>query len=207
MNALHLTFAAAAALASLTTQAAPITSSSDAALAGASTINFDNQTAGKYTNLSIDDVSFTAIDNDFSIANQYAGSFNTNGMYLDNSDYSSNGFDSLRIDFTNSTDAFGFNWGASNNDWLLTGFDASGSALDAITLPEVKSANNGEFFGLSGFDFDYAILSTTAVGYDWILIDNFTYQANSSSVPEPGSLALLGLGLAGLGMTRRKKQA
>jgi len=41
-------------------------------------------------------------------------------------------------------------------------------------------------------------------GYD-VGIDNIAFSVSSTTVPEPGSLALLGLGLAGLGWSRRKK--
>ena len=45
---------------------------------------------------------------------------------------------------------------------------------------------------------------------NWVEFDginsSFRINADAASVPEPGTLALLGLGLAGMGMTRRKKK-
>lgn len=39
------------------------------------------------------------------------------------------------------------------------------------------------------------------------VLDNFTFNEQRTSVPEPGALALLGIGLAGLGLTRRRRAA
>lgn len=41
----------------------------------------------------------------------------------------------------------------------------------------------------------------------WIGVDNINYSDNVATVSEPGTLALLGLGLAGIAIARRKRRA
>lgn len=181
-----------------------ITSSSDSALAGANVIDFEDQTIGTYTSLTVDDVTFTAVDNHLQIDNSYQ-QYNQSGIYLDNGTYSDNGFGTLNIEIAGGTDAFGFTWGMAESfaTWELSAYDGSDNLIEAYVLPSTQSSNLGEFFGIAAANIAYATLSWTG-DYDWIAIDNFSY---TSSIPEPATLGLLTLGLLGLGMCRRKQVA
>ena len=57
-------------------------------------------------------------------------------------------------------------------------------------------------------------VKSSSAGLEWDLIDNHGYPGNwlvransAASVPEPGTLVLLGLGLLGLKMSRKHKKS
>ena len=189
--------------------ATPITSPSDSGLIGATVIDFEDQTLGTYTSLTINDVTFTANNNDhFLITELYGGSFNTQGGNLQNGSNSSDAFSSITFTFSGTTDGFGFNWGASNHTWRLKAYDSSDNLLENYRLPVTCSSNAGEFYGISANDIAYATLSRNGNGhYDAVLIDNFTYQASpqaEQAVPEPATMLLFGSGLICLIRLRKK---
>jgi hypothetical protein len=122
----------------------------------------------------------------------------------------SNSFNFLRFDFSTPVNAFGFNMGASNEDWILRAYDSSSGILEAFTLPQTWFSNAGDFFGIANPNIAYATLTqVTSVnepgGIDYIIMDNFKYVTGQiNSVPEPATMLLLGSGLLGLLGFRRK---
>lgn len=90
----------------------------------------------------------------------------------------------------------------------VRGYDESSTAF-SITFSDGESfnvtANNpgGVFFG--------ALLDNAVTGFSivptgsYVAIDNVAFGDTGNNVPEPASLALVGLGLAGLAVSRRRK--
>lgn len=103
-------------------------------------------------------------------------------------------------------------------DWLYTSFDVDGATwdpagyyLDASFFQLTNDAGSSSQSGTVSF----AVASGQTYGFYVSSVDNFgggaTIQATQATqvtqVPEPGTLALLGLGLFGLVAAKRRKQA
>ncbi len=175
---------------------------SHAALSGGTVIDFDDQAAADYINLTIADVTFSSVDAPFTIGADFNGQFNTGGGQS-----LFNGFDyvplAFRFDFATAVTAFGFNWGAADFNWTLAAYDSDDNLLDSQVLAPTFASNNQEYFGIAAAGIAYATLMTGSG--DYVFIDNFTYSSGGGvDVPAPASALLALFALAGLAGLRRQ---
>lgn len=154
----------------------------------------------------INTIANTSTDLDHSSANNASSSWWNNGEIFDYDIYTT---DLHRVTFMlpEYTRAFSFNVGADlgstgNNAWL-TASESAGSGI-AKTWFNVSRSNTPGFAVYA--DSSQACSYVTEVTIDPLLwgFGNFSINQESCDIPEPSILALLGLGVFGIGLARRK---
>jgi len=198
--------------AATTAHAVPIAGLGDpltnAFLAGGSQEGFDSVASGMYSSLTLGNVTYIGVDADFTIGPDFNGNYNTTGGKSVFND-----FDlvpaQFRFNFAAPIDAFGFNWGAADNSWTLRAYDAANNLLETYIIPGTFASNAGEYYGIATAGMSYATLTDNKNNIssgDYVFIDRFTTNLiDIDAVPEPGTLSLLGVGLAAWVRARRRR--
>jgi hypothetical protein len=104
--------------------------------------------------------------------------------------------DKLYVSWTNTADPLNglFSW-----DTIFSA-DLGGSSFESVSVGEIVGANNLA-------DFKFAFWTDVSHWSEYAAIDNVVLRGTPTSVSNPSSIALLGLGLMGLGLASRKKAA
>ena len=195
MKKLLSAVAVAAAVLSINSAMAMAIDASTTGLTGATTITFGTNS---YANGTV-------------LTNQYQSSgitFNSNTFYYDRSGYFSSSsirnFDGAQTSASNSSIFFTSTVNAADFNLLTNGgstiFQAYLAGALVESFPSAATANSSRYYGFQNIAFNE--IRINAPVNDAFVLDNLQFKA--SAVPEPTTIALLGLGLLGVVASRRK---
>lgn len=177
--------------------ASPITSTSDAALSGATINDFESLAPVSGTSIDLGGGVTVNGNNALSIING-GNSYGTSGQVLANTHHIPWTVDFV---FDNIISAMGIVMGAINTPWSVSAYDISGNVIETVNYND--PCCSGFFRGVSGNGIKHVTYTST----DYVYWDDlrFVTSANNSDIPEPASIALLGMGLGLLGFSRRRR--
>lgn len=201
-----LAVSVSALFAATSASAAPIylTNSADSSLSGSTLLNFNAEALGSFNSRAFgSNVTLSTSGTALNVESIYAGSYAATGNYVANG----SGGNSFDLVFTNAVSAFGFNWGAADMSWTMNLLDSSNTLIGSLFVA-AQTDPYAAFIGANGNGQLIKTVQMVQANYDYILLDDLQFvQGSGTAVPEPASVALLGLSLAGLAALRRRKYA
>lgn len=189
-----------------------------AALFGnADVLDFEGAGSGGFPSFTQGILTFTSDSGTVFVDSDYIGQYNNFGSASVHNCYCAAAFGQLNFTFSEQVAGFGFFWGASDDQWTLTAYDANDNVV-ASALPNVTRASNaGDFIGLTGAGMVRATLRGPSS--DYIFVDNVTFGTALSAagaaasgggapgaIPEPATWAMLVLGFGGIGAAVRRRR-
>lgn len=177
-------------------------------VAGATTVNWNDYSCGAYTSCTGDGRLVTG-----SVSGRYASPYGINDTYLTVPYNYSAG--AVALTTPGSYNYFGLYWGSLDLYNSIHFYDGA-SLLGSYNGADIFSllANGGQsswasnryvnFLFTEGDLFDRIVLVSTNWAFE---SDNHAFGNVTTSVPEPGTLVMFGLGLMGLGVMARRRVA
>ncbi len=171
--------------------------------ATAATLNFTEVGASgivPLTVINLSNATLTSFGDDMFIGSPGSfGEANGLGIVCASPVGSANCEEDLQIDFNTAVSGLTFSgFGASSGDSVTVSAYLGAALLGSLVVTTNAAV---DFSGFGSIDRLFFADASTAAGIGW---GDFSFR-EQRVIPEPGMLALVGLGLAGLGASRRRK--